>query len=153
MIGSLVLFSLLGLSINSSVTESSKITLQTKYIKDATNISQQLINEISSKAFDQNVIGATSLLDIDSLTTHSNLGKEVGEVYPDFNDVDDYHGGIFSFSNTVTGTYVANVYVNYVNFSNLMTVVTSRERIKRIEVEIKSDNLESSVKNYYFDSY
>jgi prepilin-type N-terminal cleavage/methylation domain-containing protein len=56
--------------------------LRAEAITQATFYAEQLMEEISSKRFDENTIAPWS----------SSLGPEAGESYPNYDDVDDFNG-------------------------------------------------------------
>lgn len=102
-------------------------TEQVHQIK-AAELGQSMINEILSKAFDensemsggyyrcgedQNNDGEVKAADGETCTATANLGPESGETRKTFDDVDDYHG-----LNTIAGSLgsdesVASYYVGY----------------------------------------
>jgi type II secretory pathway pseudopilin PulG len=84
-------------------SETSRRSVRTEAIADATFYAQELMEEIKSKKFDEN----------DSSPWSSVLGVDSGEVSGNrttFDDVDDFNG----YSDQPSGGYVRNVNVEYV---------------------------------------
>src|SRR5713101_8013520 len=111
-IGSFMLFSLLTVTINGAIIDKIDATYQSESIIAATTLGQGLIQEISLKAFDQAVVAGT-VDSVSELTPVNKLGKDRGETYATFNDIDDYN--TFTRNDTITnGIFTSSVRVQYV---------------------------------------
>ncbi len=152
-IGGLVLFSVLVLNINNTITSSQEQTNNAEFLAVATEVGQNLLNKISSKAFDQNTI-SNPKYSPSLLTPANSLGYESGETPATYNDVDDYNN--YQEIDTVprAGVFNLKVFVNYVDTTNLNTVLPSSvSRIKRIKVDVANKFMKDTVRLYYYKSY
>jgi hypothetical protein len=94
----MVLLSTLVLRVNGLLFNSGIVVTNSKLGLTAISLAQSRLEEIKSKAFDQNTVSNT-VSSLNSLTAASALGPQTGETYPNFNDVDDYNG--FTTTDTV----------------------------------------------------
>ncbi len=150
-LGALVIFSMLALSMNSSILTSTETSIETESIRTATDIAQSMTAEITSKSFDHATTNGT-VDDIMDFTAPDLLGPE-SESYPNYNDVDDFDG----FSKTVTtprlGDFTINVQVKYVPRNNPDQVVYYRTKMKRIRVVVDGSSLENPITVYSWKCY
>ena len=86
--GAVVLMSLTVLAINKTFTQHGFTLQQTEIGIYKVSLGMSILEEAMGKAFDENSID-NPLAAVTSLS--STLGKESGEVYPDFDDFDDYN--------------------------------------------------------------
>lgn len=87
-IGAILLLSLVSLRFNSSILENNTVEIENKVYLTAFSLADDLIEEIKEKAFDERTVDFQAI-DLDQLTLP--LGRE-GEVWPLFDDMDDYDG-------------------------------------------------------------
>jgi hypothetical protein len=132
-IGGMALLGLLSLTFYRTVSSQNQNSVHNSVIIDATSIGQTLMSEIETKAFDAATIDSLILL-TSSLTSPSFLGPETGEVYPHFNDIDDYNNyvkvdtikdiGVFRTKVKVryVKTMIPDVVVNYQTFSKAVYI-------------------------------
>lgn len=152
-IGGFVLFSLLVINIDRVITSSEEQTNHSEYLAVATEVGQNLLSKISSKAFDQNTV-SNPVFSPSLLTPAASLGYETGETPATFNDVDDYNNYTENDTTPRAGVFHLRSIVNYVDSTNSNIVLTSSvSRIKRIQVDITSDFMKDTVKLYYYKSY
>lgn len=77
----------------------------------ALTLGQSLLNEISSKAFDENSITNNGRQACTACSNSNSLGADAGETRANFDDIDDYNGLILSgvdISNTTQATLSAD---------------------------------------------
>jgi len=87
--GAMMLLSFIVLRFNSIHLTSAQASYNSKFGIVATSLANSLIEEAKDRAFDATALDST--ITITSASDFSTtLGKEVGEIYPDFNDFDDY---------------------------------------------------------------
>ncbi len=82
--------SLITLSVNNTILASNDSLLESEAILNALSVAQSMLDEIAKKEFDEKIIGKRAFY-VDSLTLPSMLGPESGEVYQDFDDIDDFN--------------------------------------------------------------
>lgn len=135
------------------------ILQQTEIGLYAVSLAQGLIEEASGKAFDTYTAqpaDTTLITQIATLTTDLSItpGPESGEVYPDFDDFDDYH------STTPRNVYITGVdtlkiwaTVFYVNPSNPNVSAVGRTWHKRMLVSVTGPSMLDTIKVPYIFSY
>jgi hypothetical protein len=119
-LGAVILWSVTVLLTNRASLQHGTIINQTQIDIYAVSLAQAKIEEASGKAFDQysatDTMGnGNAITNLSQLTDPTLLGKEAGEVYPDFNDFDDY--------NYFKGTNPFKVYVPGVDTFRIQTTV------------------------------
>ncbi|MEX1276000.1 MAG: hypothetical protein WEB62_00140 [Bacteroidota bacterium] len=135
------------------------ILQQTEIGLYAVSLAQGLIEEAAGKAFDSytappldttlNTQIATSVGDLST-----TLGPETGEVYPNFDDFDDFH------STTPRSVYITGVdtlkiwaTVFYINSSNPNADAGTRTWHKRLLVSVTGPSMLDTIKVPYIFSY
>ena len=143
-IGGMMLLAFISLQFNSSVLQSSTADLHNKVYLTAFSIADNLIEEIKGKSFDQTTINLTTTNPA-SLTPVANLGPDSGEVYPNYNDVDDYNG----FKDTTAAPYFETYYtsctVQYVDSNNQDAVSSIQTFYKKVTVTVSSPYLSDPI--------
>lgn len=167
LMGAMVLFSVFANNANDSMVRSNTLLVQAEVEYTAIAISQNILDEARSRTFDQVIaagggggagqqIGNTGLLSggvPNGFTAVNAVGPETGEAYPDFNDVDDYHG-LNLTRVSAYGDYTVRAAVMYVTENNPGTNANTRTTLKRITVtvthpEMTNPIVASYVKMYY----
>lgn len=158
----MVLFSILVNNSNIAFVRNSTLQAETEIEFNAIAVAQSIIDEAKTKAFDQVVAGNYgTLLNQDVLpssqipsafTAPSSLGPESGEVYPNFNDFDDYHGLNLTRA-TGFGNYQVTATVFYVNPNNPETNIGARSINKRLMVTVTHPMLQSPISLTYIKTY
>lgn len=149
-----ILLTLLIVQINTHNVEGSEALQQMELTHTATAIAQQFIDEARAKKFDGQVGMADASTFPGTLTAWNNLGPGNWEVYPVYNDIDDYHG--FNKTFYVTGTAIDSVSTNGVPFTVAIQVqyvsaakpdsaVQTNTFLKRMTVNVSSSWLPHSV--------
>jgi MSHA pilin protein MshD len=109
----------------------------------AAELAQGLLDEISSRAFDQNsdmAGGVNRCNETGFVPCSAILGPESGELSrQDYNDVDDYHG--YMLKETATGDGLAKGYTNFalgvtVVYDGLALGLADNQLAKRISVTV-----------------
>ncbi|HUX59899.1 MAG: hypothetical protein ACYC49_10570 [Ignavibacteriaceae bacterium] len=143
-IGAMIILSFISLSFNSAVLNTSTIDFQNKVSLTAISLADNMLEEIKSKSFDQATLQFPTN-NLASLTPPSSLGPEAGEVYPNFNDVDDYNGFIDTVAAPYFETYYLSCKVEYVS-GNSPDVVSSVQTFdKRVTVTVTSPYLKNNI--------
>ena len=151
-LGAVVLLAILVLNVNRTILFSSDNSLQAQAITTTTSVAQQTVDLISSKSFDESTISA-AVTDINNFTAPASLSYESGESVNSFDDVDDYKNYSAVVSTPRLGNVSVRVNVGYVNTNLPDVLVSSRTRMKRIEVKAKTIYLPDTLRLYYYSSY
>lgn len=155
-IGAIMLLTFLILRFNSIQITSSEAAYNAKFGIVANSLANSLIEEAKDKVFDEVVLDTT--ISITSASNFSpqantNMGKEIGEVYPNFDDFDDYNGlfvlDTLSLKDPITGKATAfeiRSTVDYVNDLTPNVKSVNRTYHKRLTVAVYSNAMVDTVK-------
>lgn len=136
-LGALLIFSLITLRFNSSVLENSRVEIENKVYLTAFSLGDDMIEEIKQKAFDATTIDFPTT-DPSTLTAPGALGHSGSEVYPNYNDIDDYH----NYTKTVSAPHAENYQVDctvyYVDGNNPDQHVYTQTFYKKLTVTVTS---------------
>lgn len=131
-IGAIALVVLTLLNFNRSSLTSQDALIYNKHFILSTSIAQSMIDEISSKAFDEEVVAGTQIISANNFSTL--LSPEASESYPNFNDIDDYNN--FSKQENVPGIGVFYVFVNVSYLNDSFVPTGSKTYNKEIKVRV-----------------
>jgi len=143
LLAAFVLLSRLLLTVNDAAISKAELVSQAEATLYATTLAQAMIQEVSLKYFDQRTV-KTPATSPDSLSPAEILGADLGEVFPNFNDLDDYHGYKRSVANPRLGAFRTSVRVSYANANG--DSVKVRTYFKKITVTV-SGNSEVTLKH------
>jgi len=103
----------------------------------AASVAESMLDEISGKAYDEEIVKGKTIISASDFS--SNLGKDGGETYPDFDDIDDYNN--FSKTDSIPnmGIFTATVSVEYMSDDLIPSV--SKTYNKNVTVRVTSPNL------------
>ncbi len=90
-LGAMVILSLVALPFNSKLLQNTTEEIENKVYLTAFSLADDLIEEIKQKSFDEKTIDFQAINAI-QLTEPGTLGKDTGESWPNFDDIDDYKG-------------------------------------------------------------
>lgn len=136
-IGALFLLSLVILRVTRGFLNTDEVLLDNKLGVLAVSVASSLLEEASGKAFDENTDSAT----VSSLSGLSTTLGPDGEVYPHFNDIDDYNGFKKIDNSIPAARFIDSVSVVYVSDANLNVPSASKTWNKKITVFVSSPSL------------
>lgn len=135
-LGALILFSLTLPSLNSSILYNDRTLIATNAELAATSLAQKILSEAGTKAFDEVCI-STRPSSPSQLTQPNALGPNGGENYPNFDDVDDFHGLNLADSLTLPSVlFNISGLVNYMDPDNPSQAVAYQTFVKRLRVTV-----------------
>jgi hypothetical protein len=160
-IAAVMVFGLFATTINRSMINSTEMTVESEVEYNGISMAQSVIEEARVRVFDSAVtfkperlmdprIPATSIPS--AFTNPVSLGKETGEVYPVFNDFDDYHNLNISRA-TGYGTYTITATVFYVNMGSPTVNAYTQTAHKRLQVTVNHPDMRGPVTLSYVKSY
>lgn len=166
MMGAMVLFSMFANNANDSMVRSSTLLTQVEVEYSAIAFAQGIVDEARSRAFDEvtvapdpedrSIIGNLLLLGgggiPNSFTAIGNLGPDTGEVYPNFDDFDDYDG-LSIVRTTGYGDITITAEVIYVTENNVETDAGVRTTMKRLNVTATHPDLANPITISYVKTY
>ena len=143
-IGALLLFSLISMRFNSTLLENSTVETENKVYLTAFSLADDLIEEIKQKAFDAATVKFPTT-NPEDLTPAEKLGHSSSEVYPNYNDIDDFNGYIRPVSAPHAENYSVICEVCYVDADNPDQKVMTQTFYKRVRVTITSPYMRSPI--------
>jgi len=135
-LGALLLLSFISLNFNSTVLQNTTVETENKVYLTAFSLADDLIEEIKQKAFDERTIDFQAINQ--SQLTYPP-GKEVGEVWPNFDDMDDYNNYEKPVSLPHVEDYEVSCQVNYVNSSG--QILSTQSYFKKVSIKVDSKYL------------
>lgn len=142
-IGSLFLLSMVSLNFNSALLQSNTAEIENKVYLTAFSLADDLIEEIKQKNFDEKTL-LFPTVNRSTLTPVLALGKE-SEVYPYFDDIDDYNNFSRDADAPHSESYHISAKVYYVSESDPDSKSTSQTFHKRVDVTVSSPYLNNNV--------
>jgi hypothetical protein len=162
LMAAMVLFSILVTNSNRIFVRNTVMNVESQVEYNGIAVGQSIIDEARSRAFDHVTVGSGSRIgDPDVIppgmvpsgfTAPANLGPEAGEVYPNFNDFDDFDGLTLTRSTGLTD-FDISVQVFYVNPATPTVPSAVQTTMKRMVVEISSDLMLNTITLSYNRSY
>jgi len=150
--GAMMLLSFLVLRFNSIHLTSAQASYNSKFGIVATSLANSLIEEAKDKAYDAVALDTTKTIST-AADFSTTLGKETGEVYPDFDDFDDYNNLLYidslSLKNPQTGAatkFEIRSIVEYVTDTAPDVKSASKQYHKKITVSVFSSAMMDTVK-------
>ena len=147
-LGALMIFGLISLRFDSAVLQNVEMEVENKVYLTAFSIADDLLEEIKQRAFDQQTVVFKSITTA-ALTPSVNLGIESGEVWPNFNDIDDYDNYSKPVSLPHAENYTVTCSVNYVQESDEDQISLSQTYFKRVDIFVDSPYLSHQIKLSY----
>lgn len=136
-----------------STSYQNDVSLFNEAVISATGIGQSIIDEIQTKAFDEQTV-LFPQDDASGLTAAADLGPDPGETsYTLFNDIDDYNEYSRVDSLDKLGNFYTSVEVYYVNSASPNLKTTVKNFTKRVDVFVTTFLLMDTLKLSQIISY
>ena len=153
-IGAMMLLALTVLRVNSSIMGTDTVLYNTKFGVLAVSLATSVIEEANKKCFDE-ADTADAVSKVDELTDPKNLGPSVGEVYPHFDDFDDFNGYKDTVTNMPSAVFDVSCQVCYIDPNNPDKDAGKRTWHKKITVTVTSPSMTdtfrlSSIFSYWY---
>jgi hypothetical protein len=146
-LGALVIFSLLLPSLNGSLLYSDRTITSTNAELTAIALSQKFLAEASTKVFDK-VCLTSHPTHASDMTAVASLGKDTGETYPNFNDVDDYDNLSLTDSTSLPSVlYTITATCDYVDPANPDNISSSPTFVKKLRITVTGPYLINPITN------
>jgi hypothetical protein len=143
-IGSLFLLSLTSMNFNNALSQSNTAELENKVYLTAFSLADDLIEEIKQKDYDEKTLDFPTV-NRSTLTPALALGPE-SEVYPYFDDIDDYNNYSRDADAPHAESYHISAQVYYVSETNPDSKSVTQTFHKRVDVTVSSPYLNNNVK-------
>ncbi|MGA7162316.1 MAG: hypothetical protein WBZ48_15070 [Bacteroidota bacterium] len=149
----MMMLSRMMLSVNNQNAQSGGSIEMAAYRITATSLGTSVIEEATGLAFDE-LSDTVGISQPTSFTAATALGPEHGEVYPHYDDFDDFNGLHKIDSIAGSAIFATDVKVQYVNISsNVMTVSSSQTYNKEMIVKVSSKYMADTLTFYTVMSY
>lgn len=138
-IGALMLLSSIILSLNNAILGRDLVNYESEATLTAISVGQSLLEEVRTRAFDENTVLPKRAASPADLTYPGYVGNEDGEVGTgNYDDIDDYDGFERSVTTTRFGDFEQAVRVYYVRNTNLADSSSIPTFLKRIDVGVSN---------------
>lgn len=144
-IGAMVLLALTSIRFNGSALTNLTVEIENKVYLTAFSLADDLIEEIKQKAFDEQTVVFRSI-NPSQLTAPGSIGKDSAEVWPNFDDIDDYDGYSKIVSLPHVENYSVTSTVKYVMANNPDQISGTQTFFKRVEIDVSSPYLRDPIK-------
>ncbi|TKJ39730.1 hypothetical protein CEE37_10655 [candidate division LCP-89 bacterium B3_LCP] len=135
-LGALTIFSLTLPSLNQSLLYNDRTLIATNAEMAAMSLAEKVLAEAGAMAFDEVCLTTKPQL-TSQLTNINALGPESGESYPQFDDMDDFHGATIRDSITMPSVlFNINSSVSYIDPLNPTTEVGYKTFVKKLVVTV-----------------
>lgn len=148
-IGAILLLGMVILRVNTGFLNTSTVMMESKFGVLATSIATSLIEEANGKSFDEN----TDTNSVSILSDLSAIGPDGSEVYPNFNDFDDFDGLVKVDSSMPSAIFNIFCNVDYVTTSAPETPSANKTWHKRMTVTVTSQSMSDTVRLSSIFSY
>ena len=145
--GALVIFSIISLLFNSSVLQNSTIEIEDKVYLTAFSLADDLIEEMKQKAFDEKTIDFQAIK-ASQLTPEGSFND--GEIWPNFDDIDDYDNYNKPVDAPHAEGYVVHCDVSYCNANGTNSLLQTY--YKKVTITVSSDFLRDNFQMYFIFS-
>ena len=139
-IGGLSILSLTSLRFNSAILQTSTVDVENKISLTAISLADDLLEEIKVKSLDKSTTEFPTT-NVESLTNPENLGPETGEVYPNYNDIDDYNNFIRDIDAPHAEGYEVTCKVQYVKENDPNDINSTPTFYKKVNVTVTNTYL------------
>ncbi len=160
-LAAVLVFGLFANTINRSMVNTTEMTVESEVEYNGISMAQGIIEDARVRVFDKVVtfrperlmdpkIPHTSIPE--AFTNPESLGPESGEVYPNFNDFDDYNNLNISRA-TGYGTYTITATVFYVQAGSPTVNANQKTSLKRLQVTVNHPDMRGPITMSYVKSY
>lgn len=131
------LLTLIVLNFNKSTITTQDSMIYSKGFIVANTIALSFMDEINSKAYDEEIVNGNSI--VTAVDFSSLLKPETGEVYPNFDDIDDYNS--FTKTETVSQMGDFNILVKVEYLTDALVPTTVRTYNKNVTIKVTSPTM------------
>jgi hypothetical protein len=139
LLGAIAIFGRYSLTINAARYNNDFRIIACESQTVAASIADGVIETAVTKGFDEATVSTILSGGLTSLTEPNLLGAESGEVYPDFDDIDDFDG--FTMSDTAVNgiQFEITSTVGYVSEDDPVNFQSDQTYLKRLNVTVSSE--------------
>lgn len=145
LIGAIAILGRFSLSVNSALANNEIHVIQSEYELNVVGIAESYFRQAWLKSFDENSVDGFPVDIPDDFTDDEDMGKDSGESYPNFDDIDDFN----KFTTTDTAdnglVYTVEISVGYITTDDKDNFANDPTTLKRMNINISSDYLRNQV--------
>jgi hypothetical protein len=156
-LGAIILLSIASLSMNRGFDANDAVMRNSKYAVMATSVASSIIEEATSKAFDETTSDSL-ITTLSGLTVPGKIGLDAGESYSTMNDFDDYNG--YTRLDTIDAggalnkiVFSTTCSVCYVNPSSPDLAQYTQTWYKKIIIRVSSPAMTDTIRQDFVFSY
>jgi len=147
-LAALMLLTLVILRVNNGFLSTSTVLMETKFDLLSVSIATSIIEDATGKAFDENSDSGT----VTELKDLSDLGTD-GEVWPDFDDFDDYKGLVYIDSTMPSAKFRIACDVVYIDPAFPDSFSNNNTWHKKLTVEVSTPSSHDTIRMSTIFSY
>jgi MSHA pilin protein MshD len=151
-LGAMMILGMVILRVNNGFLSTNTVLLDAKLGVLAVSLATSVIEEATGKAFDAET-DTNSVNNLTDLTSATSLGPGTGEVYPNFNDFDDFNGLVYVNNTMPSAIFKIECFVGYINPGNPEIIVSTRTWHKKLTVQVTSKSMKDTVRMSAINSY
>ena len=148
-LAAMVLLSLVILRVTTNFLTTDDVLMESKFGVLGISLATSIMEEATGKSFDEKSDSGTVL----SLSDLSSIGPDAGEVYPNFDDFDDYDGLVKIDSSMPSAIFQIECKVNFVNPNNLDGYSASKTWHKKLKVLVTTKSSPDTIEMQTIYSY
>lgn len=148
-LAAVVLLSMVILRVTTNFLTTDDVLMESKFGVLGISLATSMMEEATGKPFDEQSDSGTVLL----LSDLSAIGPDAGEVYPYFDDFDDYDGLVKIDSSMPSAVYKIECKVNFVNPANLDGYSVAKTWHKKLQLFVTSESSPDTIKMETIYSY
>jgi len=148
-LAAIILLSLVILRVTTNFLTTDDVLMESKFGVLGISLATSIMEEATGKSFDENSDSGSIL----ALTDLSEIGPDAGEVYPFFDDFDDYNGLVKIDSSMPSAIYKIICNVSFVSPNNLDGYSLTKTWHKKLQVFITSESSVDTIKMETIYSY
>lgn len=151
-LGAMMLLGMVILRVNNGFLSTNSVLLDAKLGVLAVSLATSIVEDATGKAFDA-ATDTNSVNNLTDLTSSASLGPGTGEVYPYFNDFDDFNGLSYINNTMPSAIFKIECTVGYINPSNPDVLISTKSWHKKLIVTVTSKSMQDTVRMSAINSY
>ena len=148
-LGAMILLSMVILRVTNSFMNTDVLLMESKFGVLGVSLATSMMEDATGKSFDEESDSGTVLL----IGDLSDIGPDAGEVYPNFDDFDDYDGLIKIDSSMPSAVYKIECNVNFVTPANLDGSTAAKTWHKKLSVRVTTKSSKDTIELETIYSY
>jgi len=148
-LAAIILLSLVILRVTTNFLFTEEVLMESKFGVLGISLATSMMEKATGKPFDEESDSGTIL----TLTDLSSIGPDPGEVYPNFDDFDDYDGLLKIDSSMPSAIYKIECNVNFVNTADLDGYSAAKTWHKKLKIQVTTKSSKDTIEMETIYSY